>query len=257
MRHKKRRLGQTIQIPVNPIIDRLVEQIKYEVPTEVVHSNYEDGAHTEIRHGIHLRKERIAIGIPLDELMFTHFFTNFCYLSIMPWDSMITSVSTFVTGARNSIHDTFLEKSKATHLFMLDSDVLPPPDAIDRLLAHNLPMVGGWYRKKERFRVKNENGEEVVLQRPVVYDYDKFDETKGKHVYRERMEPGTGLEKVGGMGAGCWMIRRDVCEKVGKSPYALELGGEDLSFGKKVQEAGFDIYCDWTLACAHVGTLWV
>jgi len=35
-----------------------------------------------------------------------------------------------------------------THLFFLDSDVIPPKDAILRLLAHNKPIISGVYHRR-------------------------------------------------------------------------------------------------------------
>lgn len=238
-------------------IEQIVEQIEGKVPDSVVHVDHDGKKVTQIRQEIRIRKFPIAIGIPFDEMMFSRFFANFLYLSIMPWDNIITSQSSLLEDARNTIHDAFLDNCKATHLLMLDSDVLPPPDLIDRLLAHKLPVVGGWYRKKESFHVKNLDGVINTIQRPVVYDFDKWDEEKKKFVYRERMKEGVGLEKVDGMGAGCWMIRRDAAEKIGKSPFSFEFGGEDLTFCRALIDAGFDIYVDWSLACAHAGIFWV
>jgi hypothetical protein len=71
------------------------------------------------------------------------------------------------------------------------------------------------------------------------------------------LNPGKGLEVVDGMGAGCWMIRRDVAEKIGESPFSLDFGGEDLTFCKTLNAAGYDVVVDWDIACAHSGVFFV
>jgi len=188
---------------------------------------------------VKLRYKKIVWGIPFDEVCFSKWVVNLLRLNMMPWDSIATTNSTYLPEARNTIHSAFLD-TDVEYLAMLDSDVIPPPDFIDRLLAHHLPMVGGWYRKK---------GEPY---NPVVYDFDHLNE-KGIPRYAIRDEPGTGLEKVDAAGAGCWLIHRKVAEAIGKEPYDMEHGGEDLRMCERVRAAGFEIYIDWSISCAHTG----
>ncbi len=238
-------------------IQDVKEQLKGRVPDSVEHSAFDGNTTTHMRRNLSIRTTPVAIGIPCDELMFSQFFTNLMTISIMPWDAFITTQNTLVQDARNTIHNLYLERSKAPYLFMLDSDVLPPPDVIERLIAHNLPAVAGYYHKKEKFRVKDLQGNEFVTQRPVVYDFAKIDPETGRYLYNERSIPKTGLEVVGAVGAGCWMIKREVLEKIGKSPFSFAEGGEDMDFCRKIQKAGYDVVVDWDCPCAHVGTFWV
>lgn len=192
---------------------------------------------------VEIRTFPVSWGIPMDELIFAKWFNSFIRLRIMPWDEMITTMSTYLPDARNIIHQGFVTKSQSEWLVMLDSDVLPPPDFLKRLMAHNLPMVGGWYRKK---------GAPFA---PVVYDI--YEGEGDKTIYKPRLEPGTGLEKVDGAGAGCWLMHRSVAVAIGERPYDMNGGGEDLQLCRKVIAAGFDIVIDWSVACAHVGVSYV
>jgi hypothetical protein len=130
------------------------------------------------------------------------------------------------------------------YLFMLDSDVLPPPNIVNILIAHDLPMVGAWYSTKK------------LPNHPVVYDFNHTDEN-GIDIYDKRYEEGTGLEQVDGAGAGCWLMRRDVAEALGPKPYDMNSGGEDLKLCSAVRKLGFPIHIDWSLASAHVGVFFV
>jgi hypothetical protein len=76
-------------------------------------------------------------------------------------------------------------------------------------------------------------------------------------VWTARKEPGKGLEKVDGAGAGCWLMHRKVAEAIGAEPYDMLRGGEDLDLCLKVTQAGFDIHSDWDIACAHAGVMYV
>jgi hypothetical protein len=235
----------------------VAEKMKGVVPSEVTHTHYEGGKATDIRRTLTIRTIPIAIGVPMDELMFSKFFSTYGTLSIMPWDALFTTSSTLVEEARNIIHNIFLEKSKVPYLLMLDSDCLPPPDLIERLLADDKPVVGGWYRKKEKFPVKDLDGSVKIYQRPVVYDFSRYDAEKKRYFYNQRLEPGQGLERVDAMGAGCWLIKREVIEAIGPSPFSLSESGEDMCFCRAVYKAGYSVWCDWDISVGHCGVWWV
>ncbi len=235
----------------DPSLKLIAKDLEKLVPDEIVHSNYDGGSKHEHREMLKIRTQQIAIGIPMDELMFSQFLENLLGLHLMPWDSLITTRSTYIPLARNQIHDIFIGQDRGTHLLMLDSDVLPPPNLISKLLAHNKDMVGGWYAKKEKYPVKQADGSMATIQRPVVYDY-----STEKDGYIQRMNPGTGLEKIDGAGAGCWLMSRKLAEKLGKSPYG-DTSGEDLILCDRIREAGYEMYVDWSLRSAHCGVFFV
>lgn len=221
--------------------DVLNESVPHE--TKVI-TNRPDGETTAATIPIKIRKTVVAWGFPLDEVLYSKWFVNYLSLPVMPWDVQLTAQSTYLPDARNIIHRNFVSGCSAEWLLMLDSDVLPPPHFLETLLSHKLPMVGGWYRKKGHGNP------------PVVYDYEGMSD-KGKMQWRERKEPGTGLEKVDGAGAGCWLMNRAVAKAIGEEPYDLIRGGEDLALCLKVTEAGFPIHIDWNIACAHAGVMYV
>lgn len=191
---------------------------------------------------IELRNTPVTWGIPFDELMYSKFMIYFeKHAGRMPWDGFVSSQGTLVHEARNRIHAAFL-KENTPYLMMLDSDILFPEKLVEKLLAHNLPIVGGWY--------KNKNIKDL---HPTVYDFD-YQDDDGVYVWKHRSAAGHGLEKVDGMGAGCWLMRRDVAEKLGEKPYgASAMGGEDLVLCRKLYEFGIPLHVDWSIDCAHIG----
>lgn len=220
--------------------ERTIERVVPSERTDFV----SDPTGTQVNHiNLKIRHKPIAWGIPLDEVIFAKWFTNFTRLGTMPWDYMITAGSTYLPDARNIIHNNFLTTGLDT-LVMLDSDCLPSPDFVDKLMAHKLPIVWGVYSKKaEPFD-------------PVVYDFDHIGEN-GKWHYRIRHEYGKGLEKVDGVGAGCCLMSRKVALELGESPYDLLTGGEDLVLCQKVQKLGYDVMVDWDCRVAHCGVGYV
>jgi hypothetical protein len=115
---------------------------------------------------------------------------------------------------------------------MLDSDMMPPPDAIPRLLAHNQPIVGALYRQKRQpFR--------WVAAR------EDLGLTLGA------------LERVVVVGAGCLLVRRSVFESLVEPWFEAnaEDVGEDATFCRKASAAGLPVLCDTTLECGHVTSM--
>jgi len=238
-----------------PLWKDIAKKTAEAVPNEVIHNHFDGGHEVEHKSKLSIRAQQIAVGLPMDELMFSKFMINFLGLNVMPWDVIITTASTYLPDARNQIHNIFINKTEGTHLLMLDSDVLPPPDFINRMLKHDKAVVGGYYRKKEKYPVKQLDGSIITVQRPVVYDYAGVED--GKDLFSQRVMPGKGLERVDGAGAGAWLMRRDVAVALGQSPYDMNSGGEDLKLCRRITEAGFDMFVDWDCACAHCGVFFV
>lgn len=190
---------------------------------------------------VKIRYKPIAWGFPLDETLFSKWFLSFVQMPVMPWDTIITSQSTYLPEARNTVHKDFLAVKNCEWLVMLDSDVCPPPTFLEKLMSSGKKMICGWYVRK----VKN------VVQ-PNIYDYGGMKED-GHMSWTMREQPGIGIEKIDGAGAGCWLMHRSVAEALGEEPYDLLRGGEDLDLCLKVHDAGFETWVDWSIHCAHAG----
>jgi len=218
-----------------------IENVMRQIPhrEKVVVSAVGGEEHREV-DSVRIRSTPVMWGIPCDEVMFSKFFTIFTKNAyVMPWDGFAISEGTYLPKARNIIHNGFLESSNLPYLMMLDSDILFPPHLVDVLIAHNKPIIGGWYRNKKG------------TNHPVVYD-------KAEGIYfKHRETAGTGVERVAGMGAGCWLMRRDVAEKLGKDPYSMEHTGEDLTLCRKMIELDIPLYVDWNINLAHLGVQYV
>lgn len=192
------------------------------------------------------RKTPIVWGVPCDELSFSKFWIQFVGTAgLMPFDKFAVSEGTYLEKARNDIHNKFL-KSNYPYMMMLDSDILFPKDMLETLMAHNLPIVGGWYRDKK-----------AEDQHPAIYDFVKDEESFA--VFSHRKQPGTGLEKVDAMGAGCWLMNRETAEALGENPYGHNIagGGEDFILCRKLMKLGIPLHVDWSINCAHLGVFYV
>lgn len=219
--------------------------------SEIAQRSFDAGAPKEKvvegeKHALKMRHIPVMWGVPCDELSFSKFWRRFVMTAnLMPWDGYCMPEGTYLEKARNNIHDGFKNKSTLPKLVMLDSDVMFPPNLLERLMAHDLPklaVVGGWYRDKN-----------AADHHPCVYDF--VEDQDGVSVFRHRKDPGVGLEKVDAMGAGCWLMTREVAEALGDEPYSKNIagGGEDFKLCRRLMELDIPLYVDWSLNCAHLG----
>lgn len=157
-----------------------------------------------------------------------------------------------VDNARNQIVEEFLfgEGKDCTHLFFIDSDTIPPQEALENLLLVNKPIASGitpivdhhdkdmtWYRKWN-----------CILP-------------DGKAV-----RPNTGVHEVVGAGGSCLLIRRDVLETMEKPYFRFVyeddnkksvIVSEDIYFIAKAKSKGFQTFADTSVVCHHwKPTLW-
>jgi len=159
-----------------------------------------------------------------------------------------------VDNARNEIVDQFL-KGDCTHLFWIDSDTIPPEDALRKLLSHDKDICS-------------------AITPIVEYDHAQKDsESNGFYkkwncvgVDNKFVKPHTGLVPVHGAGGSCLLVKRAVYEKMPKPWYRFMyqddngkecFAGEDISFVAKAIGAGFTAFADTDILCGHQkGIIW-
>jgi hypothetical protein len=145
-----------------------------------------------------------------------------------------------VTQIKNSAIRQFLE-TDASHLFLVDSDVLIPPGLIDHLRAVSTDVISAVYWT--RF-----NAGQPFL--PNVWDFNTYQFAGPDSILRLR---GSGHHRVGGLGA-CTLVNRPVLEAgVGFSEIPnLRLWGEDRHFCVRAATAGFELMADSCVTPFHV-----
>lgn len=156
--------------------------------------------------------------------------------------------------ARNEGMRAFLQ-SDCEYCFALDSDVIPPVDAIHRLLAWNKPIVSGMYCRRSPPHAI-----------PVMMRNHQW-------VTELPTDPRNPLVEVDLVGNGCMLISRQLAEEFpkvanprpGKPWYdwRVDMKGfmppqeclsEDYTFNYLVRtRMGIPIYVDTSIRCRHVG----
>ena len=159
-----------------------------------------------------------------------------------------------VDNARNEIVDTFL-KSDCTHLFFIDSDTIPPQDALKKLLDLDCDVASGITPivELDQNRVNDSSG---FYKRSNILGMDN-----------ELLQPDTGIQDMKAGGGSCLLIKRKVLEDLTKPifrfvykdchPEGVAFNGkkdmmsEDYYFCAKALGKGFTMKCDTSIICRH------
>ena len=146
-------------------------------------------------------------------------------------------------NARNKCVKEFLE-TDCDYLWWIDDDIIPPIDAIHRLVQANKDAIGA-----VAFSMKDE---EQYFPYPVTLRYN---EDKKYIVYY-----GQGIEEVDATGGACVMVKRKVYETI-ERPYEFTYYPDgtlnltcDFRIWQKAQEKGFKLFIDFDLVCDHIRT---
>jgi GT2 family glycosyltransferase len=135
---------------------------------------------------------------------------------------------------------------------MIDSDTIPPVDAIERLLSHGKPVVTGL---TPILTYREEGGWETYDNAFVEVERD----TEGKVTKTHIAERGTGLQEVFRCGAACLLIKRSVLKQL-EQPYfrfvmndanTQPIRSEDIDFCDRVRALGIPILADTEVICQH------
>jgi hypothetical protein len=136
----------------------------------------------------------------------------------------------------------------AQYIFFLDSDVVPPHDAIYRLISHRQPIISGVYcRRSPPVAVP------VLIRNGTWFT----------------VPPNSGIVEIDLVGAGCLLIHRSLLESLppqrpGKRwfDWRVDMQGilppgeclsEDFTYCQHVRRHGHKVLCDTSIQCRHIG----
>lgn len=203
------------------------------------------------------KKTRLCIGLCNNQdKIDSSFFWNFLALEKPTNYIVVRGDKTIKSSSLNVIVRQAWEKKCEKVLFMdIDQDF--PFDTIPKLLSRNLPIVSGVYHTKK------------YPYSPVMgwREEDHYVNSEGnpwKLEYAPLPETDDGLVEIDFAGIGCLLVDLDVFNKI-KFPAFRdtydELGerkkGHDILFCDAVKEAGYKVYADTRVQCAHWGLIGV
>lgn len=168
-----------------------------------------------------------------------------------------------IVRSRNKIL-THAAMNSYDYVLMMDVDVIPPVDIIERLLGHDKEIISGIYynvfmvdRKKKICPVawKGFSSEEYEeIKSKLSSEHIKSREDLRRHLTPEEAN-GEELQEVIIPSCGCMLLSREAFGKLRYGVLDVPDGfstTDDIYFSRKAREAGFKLYCDPRLQCEHL-----
>ncbi len=163
---------------------------------------------------------------------------GFRVIKDLPKDTRINSI---ISG-RNIIRNEFL-KGEYEYLLFLDSDIIPPQNAIEKLLSNKKDVISGI-----ALVAKHINRKPYAL--PCIY---QIIEGKGFRQFSLKEVMGDKVVEADIVGFGCCLIHKDVIKDIEiRQEGGAKTGGEDFAFSIDAKKAGFKIYADTSVKCFHM-----
>ena len=148
------------------------------------------------------------------------------------------------------------------YLFFVDSDVIIPEFALEKLLAANTLVINGTYPRKELNTITKDNPYTTL------YRHDRRGLNAinfGPFFMSQNELPKEGVVPVDAAGLGCTLIHTDVFRIIGgndwfhfaQEPAKINFGpyciGEDLYFYRECLRHNIQPYAEGSVRCGHVG----
>ena len=169
---------------------------------------------------------------------------------------------------RKVLHEDF------DYFFNVDQDVILPPDALTRLVSHKKPMVTGIYYNEFEFvgrmRVMpvlyrwltetevgwlKDHGPVLRKTRPdiiTVLNKKNQDYRRLRKQYFPHEVEGEKLMQVKCCGTGCFLVRRDVLEKIPFRMNPDKVSFDDVIFCEDAELRDIPLYADTSVKCRHL-----
>lgn len=174
------------------------------------------------------------------------------YATTRVWDS------NGIVAMRNHAVQAFLEAPEFTHLWMLDNDMLYPPESLEVLVRDDKDIVSGWACGRVLRRVPNRT-EPTFLNT----FWKKAKTGRFRMDITMKMPGPPGLYRCGQVSFGGVLIKRKVLANMPRpffsdAHHEKDAKGdsnrvsEDIFFCVRAAEAGFQVWCDTRLKYGHL-----
>lgn len=150
-----------------------------------------------------------------------------------------------VPFARERLADSALQMG-CDYLFMIDDDMLAPPDLFYKLAARDKDICAAlaFTRNPDHKPVVYETVEGVGPETGQPYGFTRFVQNYPRDTFFE----------CDAVGFGAVLIKTDVLRKVQRPWFfGMEGTGEDITLCAKAKKAGFSVFMDSTIKLGHLG----
>lgn len=156
-----------------------------------------------------------------------------------------------LSQARNILLNQLLKQGQTwmTHVLFVDSDMVVPHDAIQRLLERKVPIVSALYFMRKP----------PYLPVAIPKDHKETGVIEGAGSFALEYKPG--LNPMAAVGMGCCLIESKVIFDIEEKHkdqkwFSFEQNeGEDIWFCRRARQLGYKVFLDADVKCGHVGDL--
>jgi GT2 family glycosyltransferase len=186
---------------------------------------------------------KVLIGLSTTEyIRHASFLPHFLGLTKPDGTLIITVHGQSPATSRNTIAEQAINND-CTHVLFLDDDMIPPPDTLTKLLAHDKDIVSALYLLR------------TYPHYPAFFD-EAFENGFCRYAFLEETRLAK-LEKGVNAGLGAVLIKTDVFKNMEK-PW-VRLGEiikdgwcDDVGFFNRARAKGYDVYCDLNAPVGHM-----
>jgi hypothetical protein len=157
-----------------------------------------------------------------------------------------TCTGTYLHRNRELLLSGALDTPGVTHLMFIDTDLVFPPDGIQRLLALNVDIVGANYNQRSQSQVM-ERGSLTATVKPF------------GHNEQESVAIPTEPFKCRAVATGFMLVRLDAVRDMPRPWFFFgeeeggQLIGEDIWFCDRARSYGLDVWCEPRIPVGHIG----
>jgi len=193
-----------------------------------------------------ISNQKLSIGFPLSWPMVHSDFFFGCMMMARPEFIVLRAENGPIDALRNNLVIEAMQVG-ASHLMMMDCDMVYHPETITRLLSHKLPIVGALvYRRYPPF-------DPLLLKGDPLKGYESMAEWKENELF-EVDATGTAclmfnMQVFRDMPAPWFKFRDNPDQKVGG------VIGEDIGFCWDLRRAGYQIFVDTSIPSKHLTTM--
>jgi GT2 family glycosyltransferase len=198
-------------------------------------------------------KARVVVGIPTQGSVKTKTFLSLVEMHKQYGHRIAdiwTPEGTYLHRSREKIMEAAVA-TDATHVMFIDSDVIFPPDGMERLLRARETVIGASYHLKWQ-------GKQVWAHKPLEAKYGAARDLQEIAPLEKR----TDVHEVRGLPTGFMLVDLDAVRSIERPWFDYgpntedDWMGEDVFFCEKLRAHGHKILLDPTIRVGHVGD-WV